>query len=142
MKISVRLFIRPGRDGQPLPVLDLKVGEDSYRVFDGEPIKNWSEGCMTGHATEVDIPSSSGEALQRWRDPKDKPPHLPGEHHSEDVLIAMKPRALFGEEDHGIRIGHVSLGHWRPAGGNGNFDDDVLGWMPLPPSPTDTEESK
>lgn len=74
----------------------------------------------------------------RWRDPKDKPPHLLGEHHSEDVLLAMKPRMMFGDKDHGIRIGHVSCGHWRPNGANGDFDDDVLGWMPLP-SFTDTE---
>lgn len=64
-----------------------------------------------------------------WRDPKDKPPHLPGEHHSEDVLLQMKPDGIDGTA---IRVGHVSCGHWRPGGGNGNFDDDVLGWMPLP----------
>ena len=32
---------------------------------------------------------------------------------------------------------HVS-GHWRPEGGNGNFDDYVTHWMPLPEPPTDT----
>ena len=70
-----------------------------------------------------------------WRDPKDKPPNLPGEHHSQDVLLKMNPRRMLGDDDHGIRIGHVSCGHWRPSGGNGNFDADVLGWMPLPSYP-------
>lgn len=26
-------------------------------------------------------------------------------------------------------------GHWRPCGGNGNFDDYVTHWMPLPEPP-------
>lgn len=68
-----------------------------------------------------------------WRDPKDKPPHLPGEAHSENVLICMKTRGWIDENP--IKIGHVSCGHWRPVGSNGNFDNDVAGWMPLPPLP-------
>lgn len=71
------------------------------------------------------------EAKMVWRDPEDKPPHLPDEHHSQDVLLCMKRRGgLFGGEQ--IVIGHVSLGNWRPRGGTGNFDNDILGWMPLP----------
>ena len=73
----------------------------------------------------------SGPLGEGWRDPKDKPPHLPGEHHSQDVLLLMKSQSRV-DDGHGLRIGHVSLDHWRPHGGNGNFDDDVIGWMPLP----------
>lgn len=78
------------------------------------------------------------ELFGTWRDPKDKPPHLPGEHHSADVLICMRTDPIRGEA---IRIGHVSLGHWRPRGGNGNFDADVLGWMPLPAPLPQSERS-
>ena len=73
---------------------------------------------------------ASRHTPESWRSPLDKPENLPGEYHSEDVLICMKPRAWVDEQP--IKIGHVSCGHWRPAGGNGNFDDDILGWMPLP----------
>ena len=66
-------------------------------------------------------------AARSWR--TDKPTHLLGEHHSEDVLILFKSAV---DKKPVVRIGHVSLGHWRPEGGNGNFDDNVLGWMPLP----------
>ena len=66
---------------------------------------------------------------KRWIPSTRKPPHLPGEHHSADVLIRMK---AYQPDDHGICIGHVSLGHWRPNGGNGNFDNEVIEWMPLP----------
>lgn len=76
----------------------------------------------------------SPEAASIWRDPKDKPPHLPGEHHSQSVLLLMKRHGWIDEER--IKIGHVSVGHWRPSGGNGNFDDDVEGWMPLPSVPS------
>lgn len=82
------------------------------------------------------------EGRHGWRDPKDKPPHLPGQHHSEDVLLCMKRRGYVDGDDHGIRLGHVSLGHWRPRGGNGNFDDDVLAWMPLPALPPQSDEAK
>jgi hypothetical protein len=30
-----------------------------------------------------------------------------------------------------------SNGHWRPIGGNGNFDEFVTHWMPLPEPPKD-----
>ncbi len=76
-----------------------------------------------------------------WLDPTDKPPHLPGEHHSQNVLLLMKKRGGMWEEER-IRIGHVSCGHWRPSGGNGNFDDDVEGWMPLPPTPSPQGETQ
>lgn len=83
-----------------------------------------------GHISD-DLRAPHTEAA--WRSPKDKPPHLPGEHHSQDVLLLMKKRGLI--DDQRIKIGHVSVGHWRPSGGNGNFDDDVEGWMPLPSLP-------
>ena len=97
---------------------------DALQVFASE-IAEWaSEDTPAPEATP-----------HEWRDPKDKPPNLPGEHHSQDVLLKMNPRRMLGDDDHGIRIGHVSCGHWRPSGGNGNFDADVLGWMPLPSYP-------
>ena len=75
-----------------------------------------------------------------WRDAKDKPPHMPGEHHSEAVLILMKEHGYIDRDWGRIKIGHVSCGHWRPAGGNGNFDDDVEGWMPMPQEPQSTPQ--
>ena len=82
----------------------------------------------------------SSEAVEQWRDPKDKPQNLPGEHHSEDVLIVMRDA---WDKKLSCRIGHVSLGHWRPSGGNGNFDDAVFGWMPMPSTASlDVSEEK
>lgn len=40
----------------------------------------------------------------------------------------------FTEEWH-VRIGEHVCGHWRPVGSNGNFDDRVSHWMPLPSGP-------
>lgn len=103
-----------------------------------EPLTSWSKQEMCGVVAALIQKalneSSRNEADQpTWRDPKDKPAHLPGEHHSEDVLLLMKDwTEPVGKA---YRIGHVSLGHWRPNGGNGNFDDDVLAWMPLPSAP-------
>lgn len=34
-----------------------------------------------------------------------------------------------------VSIGEISCGHWRPEGGNGNFDADITHWMPLPEPP-------
>jgi len=50
------------------------------------------------------------------------------------VLIKFKesaPDGCFFE----ARIGERRVGHWRPEGGNGNFDDRVSHWMPIPPLP-------
>jgi hypothetical protein len=55
MKIKVQLIIRHGKDGQPLPVLTIFVGEDSYRVYQGEPIKDWHPQSMTLRESEIDI---------------------------------------------------------------------------------------
>lgn len=96
--------------------------------------KPWALAIMRGLLAGLSAPQPEVEC-KTWRDPKDKPPHLPGKHHSQDVLLLMNPRRTLGFDDHGIRIGHVWCGHWRPSGGNGNFDADVLGWMPLPDKP-------
>ena len=96
--------------------------------------------CLADAVLAMDEYIRSHEAPREgWRDPKDKPPHLPGEHHSEDVLLCMK-RARGWVDEQRFKIGHVSIGHWRPTGGNGNFDDDVQGWMPLPAAPGRSEE--
>jgi hypothetical protein len=34
-----------------------------------------------------------------------------------------------------IQFAEISCGHWRPMGGNGNFDKEVTHWMPLPEAP-------
>jgi hypothetical protein len=36
-----------------------------------------------------------------------------------------------------VYLGHYShlLKQWRPEGGNGNFNDDISHWMPLPEEP-------
>lgn len=41
----------------------------------------------------------------------------------------------------GVNLGEISVGHWRPISGNGNFDDQVTHWMPLPTPPTTDKPS-
>src|ERR1700733_14341708 len=60
----------------------------------------------------------------------------------EESLPAEKTRVLvwFRENDPDgprwlPRFGEISCGHWRPEGGNGNFDDRITHWMPLPCAP-------
>ena len=101
------------------------VDEEVARQLERE-LAEADEWTRKWRAMAMETNQSSGP---NWRSPKDKPANLPGEHHSENVLIVMRDWVDRGPV---VKIGHVSLGHWRPAGGNGNFDNDVLGWMPLP----------
>ena len=34
-----------------------------------------------------------------------------------------------------LQFAEISNGHWRPISGNGNFDEYVTHWMPLPEAP-------
>jgi hypothetical protein len=61
MKLWIDLFIGLRKEGEPLPRLKLRVGEDTYEVFDGKPIKDWRPGSMTGHSTSIEV-ASPGEA--------------------------------------------------------------------------------
>jgi uncharacterized protein DUF551 len=58
---------------------------------------------------------------------------LPNE--NERVLIQFKEFIPKRGEFYVVRFGEISLGHWRPEGGNGNFDSYVRAWMPLPRVP-------
>lgn len=40
-----------------------------------------------------------------------------------------------------VHIGERVCGYWRPEGSNGNFDDSVSHWMPLPEPPPATQNS-
>lgn len=40
-----------------------------------------------------------------------------------------------GTQLHRLQIAEISAKHWRPEGGNGNFDSYVTHWMPLPAAP-------
>jgi len=97
-----------------------------------KPLDTWTAQEQMRLHNIATLAASSKPYGPSWLSPKDKPAHLPGEHHSEDVLIVMIDS---WSHQPAIRIGHVSLGHWRPSGGNGNFDDDVIAWMPLPALP-------
>lgn len=60
MKATFRLFIRLSKDGEPLPTLQVQIGEDTYLVFDGKPINGWRKGSMVGHSTTIDIETTGG----------------------------------------------------------------------------------
>lgn len=50
---------------------------------------------------------------------------------AERVLIWFE----WGPHGHRIEFGRRVNGHWRPEGANGNFDDSVNWWTPLPAAP-------
>jgi len=50
------------------------------------------------------------------------------------VLVWYKTHVPGGVE-YVARFGEISCGHWRPEGGNGNFDSHVSHWMPVPEGP-------
>lgn len=55
MKVTARLVIQHDKQGQPLPMLELQVGDDSYIMFAGEPVADWRPGCTTQRETTVDV---------------------------------------------------------------------------------------
>jgi len=57
---------------------------------------------------------------------------LPPEH--ERVLIWWHDNDPSGPKYY-ARFGEINCGHWRPDGGNGNFDDRVSHWQPVPEAP-------
>lgn len=75
-----------------------------------------------------------------WRDIKDKPENIPGQYHSRTVILCMTDdrwaiERSFDEHASPFCLGHVSNGHWRPNGGNGNFDSRYKAWCELPELP-------
>ena len=60
----------------------------------------------------------------------------------EDRLPAPNVRVRVWFRDTGKewreRYGEINCGHWRPEGGNGNFDDYVTHWMHTAAAPTET----
>lgn len=51
------------------------------------------------------------------------------------VMIWFFDNPIDGYE---IRFGEISCGHFRPEGGNGNFDDRITHWRPLPDPPKES----
>ncbi len=58
----------------------------------------------------------------------------------ENVRVLMWFRAAANEWR--ATFGEINCGHWRPEGGNGNFDDRVTHWMRLPDSPVASPEKE
>lgn len=67
-----------------------------------------------------------------WHLPTVHPPAStdPNYTSSSVLVLAVMNTGLGGEAVY--RIAHVSNGHWRPEGGNGNFDKRMVGWTELP----------
>ena len=70
----------------------------------------------------------SSEAPPQWITVTEK---LPITNHR--VLIWF--RLERNPEKWGPLFGEISCGHWRPEGGNGNFDEYVSHWMEAPSKP-------
>jgi hypothetical protein len=51
------------------------------------------------------------------------------------VMVWYCEEMKHGTKRYGVRFGEISCGHWRPDGGNGNFDDRVTHWQELPAPP-------
>jgi len=76
-----------------------------------------------------------GEDMSEWISVKDS---LPDESTLDKQNFVLTWFRGTGWKDHDpwqVEIGEISSGHWRPRGGNGNFDDRVTHWMPLPEPP-------
>ena len=69
--------------------------------------------------------SARVEHFPAWTPASEPPP--------ENVKVLVWYRASY--PGWRVAIGEVSCGHWRPEGGNGNFDDAITYWMPLPQAP-------
>ena len=55
-----------------------------------------------------------------------------------DIGVMVLAWFAWPHVDHSYRhveMAEISTGHWRPKGGNGNFDEYVTHWMPLPEPP-------
>lgn len=78
--------------------------------------------------------------MSEWHPITEKPENIPGELHSRDVILCLNDERFqiersFYKHASPFVIGHVSNGHWRPNGGNGNFDSRYKAWCELPEPP-------
>jgi hypothetical protein len=105
----------------------MKLTADDIDVMREVLRKHW-EGA--GHTPEApialcDLALKGLQAEARWIPVSER---LPNSY--ERVLVWFLDHDL----PH-VRFGSIASGHWRPEGGNGNFDDVVTHWMPLPAAP-------
>lgn len=72
----------------------------------------------------------SSRKSQGWVSVKDSLPNESTRDHRNIVMIWF-----CGVDGWAVNLGEVSVGHWRPISGNGNFDERVTHWMSLPAPP-------
>jgi hypothetical protein len=58
--LTAKLVIEHGHDGQPLPFLEVKIGESTYRLLSGDPVQNWRPGCVTERIASAAVDLSDG----------------------------------------------------------------------------------
>jgi hypothetical protein len=93
------------------------------------------KATLAGNGSHVEWPAMREEVRRvfalisegsKWRCAKtDRPPE------NQPVLIWYRA----SHPGWRVYVGEVSCGHWRPEGGNGNFDGDITHWMPFPEAP-------
>jgi hypothetical protein len=85
-----------------------------------------SRDVQVGAAAEIERLTGLLSEGSKWRCAKtDRPPE------NQPVLIWYRA----SHPGWRVYVGEVSCGHWRPEGGNGNFDGDITHWMPFPEAP-------
>lgn len=116
-------------------VVRLAAEGSDWKRDEGEPLVGWAQRTLLKRGADV--------PRQQWISVKDS---LPDESTTEKDNYVLAwfdwkrppgPRQQSGCEP-AERVG----GHWRPRGGNGDFDEYVTHWMPMPTSPSNSEERK
>jgi len=117
----------------------LQENGDSMKVTATKPSEQYLADVMTKLYAGIFYEAASALAAQReelerlhWIPVTERLPL-----NDELVMIWFE----WGMHEKRVAFGRRVNGHWRPEGGNGNFDDSVNWWMPLPAAPA-TEKEK
>lgn len=53
--MTARLVIQHGEKGEPLPFLEVQIGDTTYRLMDGSPASGWTPGCVTERIASAEL---------------------------------------------------------------------------------------
>lgn len=54
--MTAKLVIQHAENGEPLPSLEITIGDETYHLLDGKPVPGWTPGCVTERIANAVLP--------------------------------------------------------------------------------------